>query len=264
MQNVHGEFHQDMHFAADVVLLIEARVGVFDQAIATLRLDSPVRVHRNMTLLNIQLLQAPAPLCHLHDPRVCNGVTSLDTQLAQVRGVFGKCVQRVISDVSFSDVERPQARTVSRYALDSTVRHSLTTADVEVAQFVTLPGNGLDTDVGHLQTLDNAQVAEVGAELAEFAQSEVGHTRALAQADLLQIRAVVGDVLHANVGDARTASEVEVGEFRAVRGDDLEADVVELWTVAHVDAAQVELFAVRLRLHCCLRSQTDTGNVQTT
>ena len=78
---------------------------MFDHAVPTFRLDSSVRLHSDVALLNVQLLQVPAPFRHLDHAIVGDCVTSFDTEFAQVNGVFSKSEQCVICDVTLSNIE---------------------------------------------------------------------------------------------------------------------------------------------------------------
>lgn len=149
-------------------------------------LHRPVPVHRNLAILDVQLLQSAAVVGDALHTTIRNHITIFQAQLFQIRAALRQCPQSRIADVALANIERSQARTRTSQHNNRVVADRLAAARVQVAQLVAAPRNHLQTGIGYLVALGHGQVAERGAQLRQLVQAEVGDAGAVADAQLAQ------------------------------------------------------------------------------
>ena len=157
----------------------EAWMRVLDDAPFAKLFDGSVAVNSHRTVLDVQLLEAPAVVSHKLDPLVRNHFATLSAELLEVRAVLRQGLEPDVSDVALADVERAEPRARSGQGVDGIVADRLAASDVKVPQLVAQPGDLFDACVGDGGALCHGQVAEVGAQLGQFEHSQVGDVAAV-------------------------------------------------------------------------------------
>ena len=157
----------------------EARVRVLYYAPLAELFDRPVAVHRDRTVLDVQLLKPPTVVGDELYPLVGDHLATLGREFLQVGTVFRESLEAHVRDVTLADVQRPQPRARPGQGVEGVVTDGLAASDIEVPELVAQPGQLLDAGIGDRGALGHREVPEVGSQLGQLVHPQVGHVTAI-------------------------------------------------------------------------------------
>lgn len=166
----------------------EPGVGMLDDAPFAVLLHGLVPVRGYLTVLYVELLQAPAVVRDQMYAVVGDQVTVTQAELLQVGTAFGQRPEARVAHVALADVKRAETGARPRQHGNRIVADRLAAAHVQVPQLVAPARDHLQPGVAHLIALGHRQVSQQRAQFGQLVQTEVGHLVTVRHAQFLERR----------------------------------------------------------------------------
>lgn len=179
--------------------LKETGVRVLDDAPFAVLLHGLVPVRGYLTVLYVELLQAPAVVRDQLYTAVGDQVAVAQAELLQVGTALGQRAEARVAHVALTDVQRAEPSARPGQHGDGVVADRFAAAHVQVPQLVAPARDHLEPRVAHLVAFGDRQVSQQRAQLGQLVQTEIGYLVAVRHAQLLQRRTETRHELDASV-----------------------------------------------------------------